>query len=100
MELLTVGVSPALWPGGGGYSYTTLPLTASVHTRGHTPVVLHEFLIVFKHEPYDKEEVLHNAQFVTGHGGELSKELLQSAIPEKAGRGRWGRKGGGEGRQR
>ena len=41
----------------------------------YIPVVLHESLVVFEHESNDKEEMLNDGEFVTGHGGELSKEL-------------------------
>ena len=43
--------------------------------RAHAPVVLHESLVVFEHESNDKEEMLYNGEFVTGHGRELSEEL-------------------------
>ena len=47
-----------------------------VHTQPpHIPVVLHESLVVFEHESNDKEEMLNDGEFVTGHGGELSEEL-------------------------
>lgn len=45
------------------------------HIRTYVPVVLHESLVVFEHESNDKEEMLNDGEFVTGHGGELSEEL-------------------------
>ena len=59
-----------------------------------TPVVFHVLLIVFEHEANYKEQVLQDGQLVASHGGELSEELFQSAIPGEEGGGEGGEEGG------